>query len=156
MKSFIPARSDIFVHQPPKQTLSAWEPFWECVTVLFQLQNSDLDDEHPEWRIWWIAGIALLRTVGHVLDKVDAKRSPHHKMTILQAWSNWKEDKDTNWIFWTFIEQERNNLLKLYKFGVEADADGLLHLDSGADGGQLFRESVYWWRHQLEALEATL
>jgi hypothetical protein len=39
---------------PPKQTLRAWEPFWDCVTILFEVENSDIADgkeELPEWRL---------------------------------------------------------------------------------------------------------
>jgi hypothetical protein len=42
---------DIFVFSPPKQSLKAWEPFWDCVTILFEFQNSDADEEHTEWRL---------------------------------------------------------------------------------------------------------
>lgn len=41
---------DIFVRVPTHQTLSAWTPFWDTVSILFEFQNSDIDDEHPEWR----------------------------------------------------------------------------------------------------------
>lgn len=47
-------------------------------------------------------------------------------------------------------------MLKTFEFGVEIDDDGLLHKESGRDGGQLFREAVYWWRFQLEEIEETL
>jgi hypothetical protein len=134
-KSFIPKRSDIFVKKPPKITLDAWTPYSECVSILFELQNSDLDDDHPEWRISWIAGIALLRAIGHVLDKVDSIKSAKHKKAIARLWSSWKSDKSTNWIFWDFIEQERNNILKIFKFGVEIDEQGLFHRGLGEDGG---------------------
>jgi hypothetical protein len=33
------------------------------------------------------------------------------------------------------------------------DDEGLFHKASGRDGGQLFREAVYWWRFQLEKIE---
>ena len=66
---------DIFTLKIEKQTLKAWKPFWDCVGILFQFQNSaivDGEDELPEWRLYWVAGITLLRTIGHVLAKVDA------------------------------------------------------------------------------------
>jgi hypothetical protein len=77
---------DIFVFSPPKRSLKAWEPFWDCVTILFEFQNSDVDEEHTEWRLFWIAGIALLRTVGHVLAKADATTTNGHKQAIESAW----------------------------------------------------------------------
>ena len=156
MKSYILEDGDIFVSDLPKKTLKAWEPFEECVGILFQLQNSELDDEHPEWRTYWVAGVALLRTIGHVLDKVDTRTSTQHKVEITNIWNSWKTNKADNWVFWDFVEQERNNILKSYKFGVETDDKGLLHSATGADGAQLFREAVYWWRYQLEHLESQL
>jgi hypothetical protein len=59
-------------------------------------------------------------------------------------------------VFWDFIEQERNNILKTFKFGVKTDERGLFHHRIGEDGDPLFREAVYWWRYQLELLEAQL
>lgn len=146
-------RRDIFVYDPPKQTLSAWKPFWDYVSVLFAFQNSDIDDQHPEWRLNWVAGCALLRTIGHVLQKVDAQNSDTHRRTINSFWSDWKLERDKSWIFWDFIENERNNILKNYEFGVETTNDSLVHKATGLDGIQLFRESLYWWRDQLESIE---
>jgi hypothetical protein len=156
LKSHIPKDGDIFVRTSPRQTLKAWEPFEECRGILFQFQNSDLDDDHPEWRLYWIAGLALLRTIGHVLDKIDAKISDEHRKIIDATWNRWKASRSDNAIFWDFIEQERNNLLKTFEFGVEIHDDGLLHKESGRDGSQLFREAVYWWRFQLEEIEEAL
>lgn len=147
---------DIFVSTPPKQTLKAWEPFWDCVTILFEFQNSDADDENTEWRLFWVAGIALLRTIGHVLAKVDASNSSKHKQEIDRAWADWKTNASDNAIFWDFIEKERNSLLKTYQFGANLAQDDngwFVQFSNGDDAFQLFREAVYWWRHQLRLLE---
>lgn len=37
--TFIPKVSDLFTKRIAKQTLSAWEPFYDCVNVNFELQN---------------------------------------------------------------------------------------------------------------------
>jgi hypothetical protein len=108
---------DIFVLSPPRQTLKAWAPFWDCVTILFEFRNSDVDEEHSEWRLFWVAGIALLRTIGHVLVKADALSSPKHKIEIDRLWGTWKLDRGSASIFWDFVEKERNSLLKTYTFG---------------------------------------
>ena len=157
MASYI--TGDIFVAKIPKQTLKAWEPFWDCVAILFEFQNSDIDDEHPEWRLYWVAGIALLRTIGHVLVKSDAQQSPKHKSEIDKLWSAWKRRRVDNAIFWDFIEKERNSLLKTYTFGAtlaEDDQGQFVRYADGQDAMQLFREAVYWWRHQLSSLERYL
>ena len=108
---------DIFVRRIPRQTLKAWGPFSDCVTILFQFQNSDVtdgDQELPERRLYWVAGIALLRTVGHVLAKVDAKTSETHAQAIQNLWKGFRSDREDSLIFCEFIEKERNNLLKTY------------------------------------------
>jgi hypothetical protein len=153
---------DIFTHSPPTQALKAWEPFWDCVSVLFQFQNSDVADgneELPEWRLYWVAGIALLRTIGHVLAKVDANSSADHSQAIDSLWRKLKSDREENWIFWDFIEKERNNLLKTYSFSarfVPNQEGAYIEFEGGEDAFQLFRQAVYWWRHQLMELEAVL
>jgi hypothetical protein len=150
---------DIFVFSPPRQTLKAWVPFWDCVVILFEFQNSDVDEEHSEWRLFWVAGIALLRTIGHVLAKTDAIASPRHRAEIDRLWKEWKSDRIQSSIFWDFIEKERNNLLKTYAFGARLahNSEGYyVEFEDGQDAFQLFRQAVYWWRHQLMALEDAL
>jgi hypothetical protein len=157
MQSYI--TGDIFVRSPPKQTLKAWEPWHDCVVILFEFQNSDVDEEHPEWRLFWVAGVALLRTVGHVLAKVDASESLKHKREIDRLWSDWKTSPTENTVFWDFVEKERNSLLKTYEFGasLEHDENGCyVTYQGGEDAFELFREAVYWWRLQLETLEDRL
>jgi hypothetical protein len=39
------------------------------------------------WRTRWTALIALLRAVGHVLDKIDGARSAELKEAIAEAWA---------------------------------------------------------------------
>lgn len=147
---------DIFASSPPKQTLKAWDPLWDCVRILFEFQNFDVDEEHSEWRLYWVAGIALLRAIGHVLAKADALTSQEHNNAINKIWSTWKQNSDENKIFWEFIDNERNNILKTYTFGAELVQDKrgfyVTYL-GGQDAFQLFREAVYWWRYQLITLE---
>jgi hypothetical protein len=157
MKSFI--TGDIFVTSPPKQTLKAWSPFWDCASILFEFQNSEVDEERSEWRLFWVAGIALLRTIGHVLAKSDTLTSTKHKIAVDKLWAEWKSHADENGIFWSFIEEERNNLLKTYESGatLAQDGDGFyVKYATGEDAFQLFREAVYWWRYQLINLETQI
>ena len=160
MDSFI--TGDVFTRTSPDQTLKAWEPFWDCAGILFHFQNSDIvdgDEELPEGRLHWVSGLALLRTVGHVLAKVDARTSPAHAEAVNGLWTKLKADRQSAAIFWDFIEEERNNLLKTYTFGAKlsSDEDGyFIEFAGGQDAFQLFREAVYWWRHQLKLLEKEL
>ena len=117
MDSFI--TGDIFTRTPPVQTLKAWAPYLDCVEILLQFQHFDIvdgDDELREWRLYWVSGVALLRTVGHVLAKVDALSSPAHSAAVDGLWATLKADKQPSSIFWSFIEKERNNLLQNIHF----------------------------------------
>ena len=153
---------DIFTRRIRTQTLYAWEPFWDCVDILFLFQNSDVADgeeELPEWRLYWVAGVALLRTIGHVLAKVDAKSSAQHSQAIGRLWKQLQLDRKGSPIFWEFIEKERNNLLKTYSFGarlVQGEEGAYIQFENGDDAFQLFCQAVYWWRHQLIELEDVL
>ncbi len=152
----IKSANDIFVKRQKIESLKAWEPFYDCVGILFDFQNSDIDDEHPEWRRNWIAGSALLRCIGHVLAKVDAKISGRHKVVITEKYLSWKSEPDSKEIFFGFIEKERNNILKTYTIGAGISRDQYGEfLSYGADHNALtlFRTAVYWWRSQLEEIE---
>lgn len=151
-------QANIFTYIPPKQTLKAWEPFWDCVGILFQFQHSEIDDcgeELPEWRIIWIAGVTLLRVIGHVLHKVDAQKSASHLQAINGTW-NWIKSQE---IFSEFIEKERNSVLKTYTSGARfvTDEDGCyIDFNDEDDAFHLYREAVYWWRNILIDLEDEL
>ncbi|WP_197486827.1 hypothetical protein [Rhizobium bangladeshense] len=149
-------RDDLFVKKAGKTTLAAWEPYWEVLGIYFSFNHQECDDEHPEWRMMWLSQVTLLRVIGHVLAKVDVETSTLHKRAINDMWAKWKVERGHNWIFWDFIEDERNNLLKAYQFGVEVDEKGLFHDTLDMDGHQLLREAIYWWRDQLEELELAL
>src|SRR6058998_1514510 len=138
-------------------------------TVLSDCKNAHalLDDESHtiRFRLFWVAGVALLRAVGHVLQKVDAERNPAMKLQIERAYSEWKRDKETNAIFWEFIEDERNNILKEYAIGFLAgpidvlvqpgaeivSLDGNLFCPiadgryAGEDGRDVMADAITWW-----------
>ena len=61
--------------------------------------------------------VTLLRSVGHVLEKVDGNRSVYLKGAASEVWKEVKRNRNKNAIFFEFIEIERNNILKEYKVG---------------------------------------
>lgn len=89
-----------------------------------------LEDEtdSQRWRIHWAAAVALIRAVGHVLDKVDGQ-DPDFKSAASQAYKRWKGDTPEHEIFREFIERERNNLLKEYRSDVHPRAEISLALE---------------------------
>ena len=87
--------------------LRAWEPLKHAAAAQELLDRHDEFEEHPEWVLFWVAGVALLRAVGHVLHKVDGTRCPKLKEIIARRWAEWKADRTANAVFWNFIEEER-------------------------------------------------
>lgn len=78
-----------------------------------------LEDETDlrKWRLHWVAAIALIRAVGHVLDKVDG-RSPAIRVASRAAYKRWTGDAPEHEVFREFIEKERNTILKEYDFNL--------------------------------------
>ncbi|MBI3761065.1 MAG: hypothetical protein HY260_04275 [Chloroflexi bacterium] len=134
-----------------------------------ELLEEETDD--TKFRILWVAGIALARAVGHVLDKVDSKQNDNAKRVISNAYENWKRDREGNKIFWEFIEDERNRGLKQYELGflsgpIHVAASGqLFTLDenlfcpisdgafAGEDCRDVLKEAIDWWERKLQAIE---
>lgn len=81
-----------------------------------------LEDEADlrRWRIHWVAAIALVRAVGHVLDKVDGN-SPAVRAASRAAYKRWTGGAPEHEIFREFIEKERNTILKEYDFNLHPE-----------------------------------
>jgi hypothetical protein len=94
-----------------------------------------------DWVLVWAGTIALLRAVGHVLEKEDAEGDPRLKNAQDAWWSRLKATKPDPHIFWEFIEHDRNQLLKEAELTVRrlfqaSLQDGTLFADN-LDGQQL-------------------
>ena len=61
------------------------------------------------------AAVPLLLSVGHVLHKVDAKSNHAMARAVEEAFVNLKATAPEPRLFWAFIEEERNNILKEYR-----------------------------------------
>ncbi len=123
------------------------------------------------FRVLWVAGVALVRAVGHVLQKVDG-RDEVVKAAVAAVYASWKSNRSGNAIFWGFIEEERNQILKQYEIGyfagsVDVVASGQAHsLDdhlfcpitdgpfAGEDCRDILEQAIGWWEQQLAAVEA--
>lgn len=127
--------------------------------------------EPDTFRVLWVSGIALARTVGHVLKKIDSVNDPEVNKAVAQVYDSWKKDRSGNIIFWEFIEQERNRVLKQYEMNFIEGAvdivanDKVYTLDEclycpiadGVFGGEdcrdMIEESIKWWDRQLNHIE---
>lgn len=70
-------------------------------------------------RIYYASTLALLRAVGHVLQKVDSGASSAIAKRVEEKYLAMKTDRNSYRLFFNFIESERNAILKNYQFGAE-------------------------------------
>ncbi|HEY9209789.1 MAG TPA: hypothetical protein VIO56_00125 [Methylotenera sp.] len=122
------------------------------------------------WRRRWVATTVLLRAVGHVLDNVDSQSSPKMKSAIDAAWVELKSQKPNPAIFWQFIDDERNNIVKEYVIGAghnvtvfpgaNQPADYEYVINTGPFKGHLQRdvvkEAIAWWEQHLDAIDSAV
>lgn len=135
------------------------------------------------WRRRWVTAVVLLRAVGHVLDKVDARRDDAYRRAIDLWWAKMKSSKPDPVIFWAFIDEERNFIVKEYRTragqGVAVRLSGVeinlrtgeqkidpplsrtyhYTINSGPFAGreqrELIAEAISWWETQLNNIDAT-
>lgn len=152
--------------------LKAREVLRDCRNTWYLLEEEADDDR---FRILWIAGVVLARAVGHVLHKVDATLDPELARIVDQRFAEWKADPAKNAIFWDFIEQERNLILKEYELRFRDSAPLVVEVDGEAYGPYLLKdhlfspmvdgpyagedcrdvleEAIRWWERQLDVIE---
>src|SRR3954453_7659961 len=92
---------------------AAREVLARCEYLLAELRDKPTG---IAWQTKLSAVIALLRSVGHVLHKVDANKSEPLKKAVEQWWKAINSTKPRPEIFWQFIDEERNLILKQGKF----------------------------------------
>jgi len=132
-----------------------------------------MEESIERFRVLWVASVALSRAVGHVLQKVDSNTSPRIKLAISQAYSSWKADPDSHQIFFDFIENERNSVLKQYEFGFMSGPIDVLVVPSaslfsftdnlfcplcdgrfsGEDCRDVLELAIIWWTKQLDLID---
>lgn len=95
-------------------TAAAREVLRDCRVALELLEN---EKDLRNWRIHWVAALALIRAVGHVLHKVDGSNQKWQK-PIKSAYGQWTSLTQEHEIFREFINKERNNILKAYQFNL--------------------------------------
>lgn len=149
----------------------------DCRVCLSRLEQ---EDDHTSFRINWVAMCAMLRAVGHVLNKVDGPAgSEARRALIADKYRIWTKSTDAvHAVFRDFIDNERNAVLKEYRFGYnEALIQVELHsVESGervvaalppgvyrpydaghfngVDTRDLALEAIEWWDRELKEIEA--
>jgi hypothetical protein len=107
--------------------------------------------DYQQAKILWFSCVTLLRTVGHVLHKVDSVNfNVNLQNELKNKFASWKA---TESIFKEFIDKERNLILKEYDVSVEVkESEGFsnLVLSDGSnlilsDGSQLTVKTMMWF-----------
>jgi len=118
-----------------------------------------------DWRLRWITAVILLRSVGYVLKKVDAKRSPKLRGVVDEMWERSNNSKPEPEILWEFIERDRDLILKEYEVragqGVVLTPGEptkfLYTMKSGAFAGHDQRDvidrAIAWWEAYLDEVD---
>jgi len=130
----------------------------------------DLPDgiQGDAWRRRWITAVVLLRAVGHVLKNVDSDQDHAYRDAIDAAWDSITTSKPNPLIFWGFIEDERNNILKenltvagqgvTVHLGAKPWSEHHYLINSGPFNGReqrdLLREAIAWWEGYLDQIDA--
>lgn len=110
----------------------------DCKAALDMLEE---EGDEQRWRVLWAGAMALVRAVGHVLQKVDGE-DPTVRQLVDQALKRWDADREANEVFWEFIQKERNNILKEYRFNVHDSAVvGLAVVECDEAGNEVAIES---------------
>jgi hypothetical protein len=144
----------------------------DCRVALHWLED---DTEEVAFRIHWVGLCALLRAVGHVLQKIDGSISPVHRRTIDAHWEAWGACREEHAIFWDFIEGERNAVLKQYEVGYQERDVAVVALGksgpefhlldvaifkpmssgtfAGEDARNVARGAITWWHTRLDEIE---
>jgi hypothetical protein len=83
------------------------------------LQLLEAQNDLVDARIHYFGLMALLRAVGHVLDKVDGAEDQLVKAAAAEMFAEMKNNRCEYEIFFEFIEAERNLILKEYRSGAD-------------------------------------
>jgi hypothetical protein len=78
------------------------------------------------WQAQFSGCVALLRSVGHVMDRVDAVSSEGLTRNATKWWKELNASKPEPRIFWEFIDKERNLILKESEIRAGQSVTGVL------------------------------
>lgn len=157
------------------QELRAREAWLECQRLLGHFNETESVGALPHWRANWVALVALLRAIGHVLDKIDKKRDAVISAISDDFWKELRTNRAYHPLFWDFIDKERNNVLKLFELNVapltctyRPFLSGLTYAESvqiygehqelvfgveQEDAIELAERAHDWWDHHLRVIE---
>ena len=152
------------------ERLRASLPLSDSINATYSLRHADYA---VNWRFDVIVAITTLRSVGHVLHKIDCRSFPSICEEVETRFKRWKLGEGDDAVFPHFIEDARNTLLKPYEF--PAIDNAIFHEEefgdfcqerphpdliargpfSGCDIVEVLCACHNWWEHELSEI-ATL
>ena len=146
----------------------------DCRTALIELQQNP---RGALWRLRWCTALTLLRAVGHVIAREGRApgAAPEFRAAAEDWWQELNRTKPEPAIFWHFIEDHRNALLKEYVFRAEQGVEAIparfgqfemgqplaIHETTymvsngffqGRDQRELVAAAIDWWDEQLDEI----
>ena len=136
---------------------------------VYELLETEADP--ASFRVLWVAGTALARAIGHILHKVDGRTGELARGIVAREFGSWKSKSEEHAIYWDFICDERNKVLKQYELGFlpgpiqVAVGDDVFELDeglfcpmpdgryAGADCRDVLKEALDWWSERLDLID---
>jgi hypothetical protein len=104
----------------------------DCRHLLAELRQNPREGS---WRTRWFAAVVMLRAVGHVLEHETKNSADVALRAAAQRWwKNLKESEPEPAIFWQFIYDDRNALLKEYSFTATQSPRALARSEGPAGG----------------------
>jgi hypothetical protein len=101
-----------------------------CCHLLSELRQNPRE---ASWRTRWFAALVMLRAVGHVLEHETKSSTVAAVRAAAQRWwNNLKQLEPEPAIFWQFIYDDRNALLKEYSFTQTESPDRLARREGRA------------------------
>jgi len=110
-------------------------------------------------RIYWILCVTLLRAVGHILEKKDAARSQWLATSVKSHYQELQRRRLGDLIYWEFIVEERNILLKEYSASIIEKNGCVIELTNLLVGGVFYtpadaiETSLGWWADNLRGIQ---
>ena len=139
-------------------------------------QMMEVETDHDRLRVQWIGALALLRLIGDVLSKVDAKRDVATASAVSNRWAIQKVDP----IFLNFIKGARDRAVHEYDHDLfdrseipilvqfsdgEIDASDLDEcvfmplvgeFRAGEDARDVYMDALIWWEIHIREIERQL
>lgn len=81
------------------------------------LEMLEAEKNFQRWRVHWAGAVALLRTVGHVMED-ECRSDPKLRRANETMFKRWKSKAPEDEIFHEFIKRERDFILKEYQFNL--------------------------------------